>query len=85
MTTEKAKSIARGWLGGRALGIRYDTVAAVLRACGWHETSRGGSHRTWWKEGVREHVTLVDRGTGPMLPVYVKRAAKVVLREGGTP
>lgn len=82
MNHSKALSTLNEWLSGKATGVRYSELASTLRALGWQESGGGGSHRIWWHEDCQAVIQSVDKGTGQLLPVYVKRAAKVALAQG---
>jgi predicted RNA binding protein YcfA (HicA-like mRNA interferase family) len=65
-------------------GWRYDEVARILEASGFATDSDGGSHRTF-KHPSGERVTLVDHGSGPILPVYVRNAIAAIDRTTKAP
>ena len=69
-------------LAGKATNYRYSQVARWLRRADWMEHGSGSSHRTWRSPaGTRQ--PMVDGGGGTLLPVYVKRAARAILEDGG--
>lgn len=81
MNRPRATAQLREWFAGKATNVRYSELAAVLRALDWTEAKAGsgGSHRSWWHRNSPIVVSVVDHGSGNLLPVYVKRAAKAAL------
>lgn len=71
----------RGVVGGKGVGVTYDELARLLRRVDWTLVSSRGSHRVW-RNAQGRRIVLVDRGHGPVLPVYAKLAARAIL-EGG--
>jgi len=72
-------------LGGKALGYRYGDIVRWLRRADCREgPGDGGSHRTWTHPSGKK-IPLVDRGAREVLPVYVKRAARVLQEEDCRP
>jgi hypothetical protein len=69
-------------LAGKATNFRYTRVARWLRRADWTEHGEGSSHRAW-KAPTGRRLPSVDSGGGELLPVYVKRAARAILEEGG--
>lgn len=60
-------------------GWRYDEVAGILRAFGFDTDTEGGSHRVFRHPcGVR--VGLIQKGSGTLLPVYVREAVAAIDR-----
>ena len=72
----------RACLERKATNYSYGDLARWLQRAGWTEHGVGSSHRTWRAPSGRR-VPLVDAGGGPILPVYVKRAARAILQDGG--
>jgi predicted RNA binding protein YcfA (HicA-like mRNA interferase family) len=82
MLSAKDCAEIRSATGGKATGYRYADVARWLQRAGWSEHGSKSSHRTWRSpKGSRQPV--VDGGGGEILPVYVKRAARAILQDGG--
>ncbi len=73
----------RSILGGKATGYRYADVAILLDKADFTTRKQAtGTHRTWrHPSGIR--APMVDNGHGELLPVYVKTAARAILRAGG--
>lgn len=72
-------------LRGKATNHRYADVARWLQRAGFDPpASTEGSHRVWVHPGGRR-VLLVDKGHGPILPVYVKKAIRTILEVGACP
>jgi len=66
-------------------GWRYHDVAHILERHGFStDTSRGGSHRIF-KHASGLRVGLVEKGSGTLLPVYVKNAIAAIDQLGRTP
>lgn len=80
---KQSQAVARleEWCRGKATNVRYSELAAVLQCLGWQESKAGsgGSHRAWWHGNSPIVVSVVDHGSGNLLPVYVKKAAKAAL------
>lgn len=58
-------------------GWRYDQVATILKRHGFTTDTSGGSHRVFTHpSGVV--VGLVEKGSGTLLPVYVKNAIAAI-------
>lgn len=73
----------RSVLEGKATGFSYNDLARWLSKAGFAPPKRpSGSHRTW-RHGSGRRIPLVDKGRGETLPVYVKRAASLILETGG--
>ncbi len=81
MLGDKDCGFLRGVLGGKGTNVSYGDLARVLQKCGWNLAGSRGSHRTWRKPGS-PRIVLVDAGSGPVLPVYAKHTAQVLLQEG---
>jgi predicted RNA binding protein YcfA (HicA-like mRNA interferase family) len=82
MKPDRAAAQLRDWLAGKATNVRYNELSAVLHCLGWQEvsgTGKDGSHRSWWHGNCRSIVSVVNKGSGQLLPVYVKRAARAAL------
>lgn len=68
---ERMRQNPRGWQG--------KVIEGMLARFGFASDSEGGSHRTWrHPSGVR--VTIVDHGSGTVLPVYVREAVRAIDR-----
>lgn len=61
------------WLHGRRTGVRYRDLRRCLERADCHVVGRSGSHVTWHHASVREHLTLIDAGSGDVLPVYIRK------------
>lgn len=70
----------------KALGYTYgDMVRWLKRAgCQLGPASGGGSHRVWIHPGGRR-LQLTEPGSGALLPVYVKRIARILREEERCP
>ena len=66
---------------GKGTNVTYADLARLLQRAGWTLAGTSGSHRTWRNPSGRR-IVLVDAGSGEVLPVYAKRAARVLLEEG---
>lgn len=72
-------------LRGKGTNHRYADVARWLRKADFDPPRDAeGSHRVWVHPSGRR-VLLVDRGHGPILPVYVKKAIRTILEVGACP
>lgn len=69
---EKMRQNPRGW--------RYEEVAGILRRHGFNTDSEGGSHRVFRHPATGERVTLVEKGSGTLLPAYVQDAVAAIDR-----
>ena len=58
-------------------GWRYEEVACILEWYGFTTDSEGGSHRVF-KHPCGRRVTIVAKGSGTLLPVYVKEAIAAI-------
>jgi hypothetical protein len=74
----------RAVVQGKATNYRYLDVARWLTRAEWSVAGQAGSHRTW-RHASGRRIVLVDAGRGEVLPVYVKRACRAMLEEGGCP
>lgn len=73
----------RAILGGKATGYRYADVAILLDKADFEPPKKpSGTHRTW-RHPSGHRVPIVDNGHGELLPVYIKRAARMILSVGG--
>lgn len=70
-------------LRGKATNFKYSDVARWLQRAGFqlHGLPKG-SHRVWIHP-TGERVQLIEKGRGEMLPVYVKNAARAILKLRG--
>lgn len=66
-------------LRGRRTGVKYRDLASALKRCEAEHVSSSGSHRTWKHSAVDLHLTIVDKGSGDVLPVYVSKTRKYLL------
>lgn len=60
-------------------GWRYDDVARILEGFGFATDTEGGSHRIF-RHPCGERVGLIQKGSGTLLPVYVKEAVAAIDR-----
>ena len=67
-------------LKGRRTGLSYTDLARILSRCGVIKVSENGSHRTWKHSAVPDHLTLVDKGSKDVLPVYISKTRKYLLQ-----
>jgi predicted RNA binding protein YcfA (HicA-like mRNA interferase family) len=66
-------------LRSKATGYRYSDMVRWLRRADFKEPEKpSGSHRVWVHEGSGRRAQLVEHGAGDLLPVYVKRACRVM-------
>lgn len=73
-------------LRSKAVGYSYRELERwLLRAgCTLVAGKSGGSHRVWLHpQGAR--LPLVEPGSGPLLPVYVKRTIRILRAEEACP
>jgi hypothetical protein len=71
-------------LSTKATGCSYRQVARWLRHADFEPPRTAtGSHRVWYHSASGRRVQLVDKGSGEILPVYVKRAAQAIIDLGG--
>jgi len=66
-------------LRGRRTGVSYHDLARILKQAEAEHVSSAGSHRTWKHEAIRDHLTLVEKGSGDVLPVYISKTRKYLL------
>jgi hypothetical protein len=78
------KLLARMAADRKPTGYTYDDAATVLARLGFTLASRSGtSHRKWRREVPGKPtviIGLVDRGNGPIRPVYIVEMIRI-LRE----
>lgn len=80
MTASKAsvEALAES-LRGKRTGLSYADLVRLLRAADCLLVSSAGSHRTWHHAKLRKHLTLIDKGSGDVLMVYIKLTRKYLL------
>ncbi len=75
----------RATLRSKATNHRCSDVERWLQKAGFDPPRRPeGSHRVWVHPSGRR-VLIVDKGHGPILPVYVKKAIRTILEVGACP
>lgn len=68
---ERMRASPKGW--------RYDEVAGILESFGFTTDTEGGSHRVF-RHPSGERQVLVQKGSGTVLPVYVKNVVQAIDR-----
>jgi hypothetical protein len=77
--TKVAKVLARLLSGASDQAIRFDELCSVLGRLGFQERRHGGSHRVFFREGVRDILNLQPRPDGTAKPYQVRQVRTIIL------
>lgn len=80
--TRYGKLLHRLLRGSSDQSIRFDELCALLPRLGFRERHHGGSHRIYFRDGVREILNLQPRPDGTAKPYQVRQVRDVVLKYG---
>ena len=70
-------------LRGKRTGVTYRDLARALKGCDARHVSSHGSHRTWKHDSLRDHLTIIDKGSGDVHTVYISKTRKFLLAIAG--
>lgn len=77
---DRAKVLADAQaLAGKRTGLSYHDLARALQRAECYQVGSSGSHRTWKSDVLSAHLTLVDKGSRDVLPVYIQKTRKYLL------